>query len=138
MLARLAGREDDDEPGHDFEPPRDWRIPTAWFDRVPSSRVWRHSRARRRRLESPSRFDGWLDRVMAYLRPRLALALGVTDRRVVGRVLLEHDARVFLTQSELHVVFSLADLPITVRLSGLDRNPGWVPAAGRRVAFEFE
>jgi hypothetical protein len=103
MLATLAGREDGDEPGHEF-----------------------------------SRFDRWLDHVMAYLRPRLALALRLTDRRAVGRVLLEHDARVFLTDSELHVVFSLVDLPIAVRLSGLDRNPGWVPAAGRRVAFEYE
>jgi hypothetical protein len=25
-----------------------------------------------------------------------------------------------------------------VRLAGLDRDPGWVPAAGRRVAFHYE
>ena len=32
----------------------------------------------------------------------------------------------------------LAELPIAIRLAGLDRDPGWIPAAGRSVAFHFE
>jgi hypothetical protein len=138
MLAGLAGREEDDAPGCNFEPPAEWRIPEAWLDPFPPGTVWRRSRTPRRRLESRSRFDGWLDQLVVYLRARLALALRLPDRRAIGRVLIEHDARVFLTNSELHVVLSLADLPLAIRLSGLDRDPGWVPAAGRRVAFEFE
>jgi hypothetical protein len=75
---------------------------------------------------------------MVYVRARLALALCLPDRRRVGRLLIAHDARVFVTDSELHVFFSLAHLPLAIRLSGLDRNPGWVPASGRQVAFEFD
>jgi len=36
------------------------------------------------------------------------------------------------------VIFALADLPIEVRLGGLDRNPGWVPAAGRVITFHYD
>ena len=138
MLARLAGREDDDAPGRDFEPPADWRIPAAWLDPFPPGTLWRRSRMPRTRLQPASRFDRWLDHLMLYLRARLGLALCLPDRRSIGRVLIACDARVFLTDSELHVSFSLAHLPLAIRLSGLDRNPGWVPAAGRHVAFEFE
>ena len=35
------------------------------------------------------------------------------------------------------LTLSLADLPIELRLAGLDRDPGWVPAAGRYIAFHF-
>ena len=39
--------------------------------------------------------------------------------------------------NQLVARFGLRELPIEVRLSGLDRDPGWVPAAGRFVAFHF-
>jgi hypothetical protein len=43
-----------------------------------------------------------------------------------------------VTATRLNVTFELARLPLAVRLAGLDRDPGWVPAAGRYVAFHFE
>ena len=43
-----------------------------------------------------------------------------------------------VSETRLDVTFALARLPLEVRLSGLDRDPGWVPAAGRRVAFHYE
>jgi hypothetical protein len=36
------------------------------------------------------------------------------------------------------VAFFLADLPIPIRLSGLDRDPGWIPAADRIVSFRYD
>src|SRR3712207_7928989 len=50
----------------------------------------------------------------------------------------EQGARVVVTASHVDVHFRLSGLPIEIRLSGLDRDPGWVPAAGRFVAFHYE
>jgi hypothetical protein len=44
---------------------------------------------------------------------------------------------VHVTETRLDVVSALADLPIEVRLAGLDRDPGHVPAAGRALFFHF-
>jgi hypothetical protein len=43
-----------------------------------------------------------------------------------------------VTATRVDVVFELKRLPLEVRMAGLDRDPGWVPAAGRFVAFHFE
>jgi hypothetical protein len=51
---------------------------------------------------------------------------------------LRRRARVFVTSTHVDVVLSLAELPLEVRFAGLDRTPGWVPAAGRFVSFHFE
>jgi hypothetical protein len=40
--------------------------------------------------------------------------------------------------SDLEVGFSLETYPLEIRLAGLDRDPGWIPAAGRTVRFRFE
>jgi hypothetical protein len=65
-------------------------------------------------------------------------ALGLTDPAAAARLLCVHRARVFVTATRVDIVLSLAELPIAVRLAGLDRDPGWIPAAGRSVAFHFE
>ena len=49
-----------------------------------------------------------------------------------------HPARILATATRLTVFLSLEHLPIAIRLSGLDRDPGWVPAAGRFIAFHFD
>jgi len=69
---------------------------------------------------------------------RLQRALGLLSAGDVPHILCKHTARILLTATHLDIVLSLAALPIEVRLSGLDRNPGWVPAAGRFIAFHFE
>ena len=84
--------------------------------------------------------DEWLDGLMPQIRDRLNRALGLTgeDPSELPRLLLVHPARVTVSGTHLDVFLSLNDLPISIRLSGLDRNPGWVPAAGRFIAFHFE
>jgi len=86
----------------------------------------------------PPQIERWLRWLMPYVRVRLQRALGLANAGDVPRVLCKHAARIILTATHLDIVLSLAALPIEVRLSGLDRNPGWVPAAGRFVAFHFE
>ncbi|MCA1612876.1 MAG: hypothetical protein LC800_01735 [Acidobacteria bacterium] len=80
----------------------------------------------------------WLDRVSAYAFARLALALGAADASRLSSLLCERRARVFVTAAHVDVVMRLGELPLEVRCAGLDRDPGWVPAAGRHVAFHFE
>lgn len=79
----------------------------------------------------------WLDWLTPYVRARLALALGASGDET-ARLLCEGRAVVRLTEAHLDVSFSLVRLPIEVRVAGLDRDPGWVPAAGRYVAFHYE
>ncbi|HMC51023.1 MAG TPA: hypothetical protein VKH20_10305 [Solirubrobacterales bacterium] len=75
----------------------------------------------------------WLAGTVLQIRERLALA-GLEDPpRIVRRY-----GRVTTTPAHLDVYFSLAAHPIEIRLAGLDRNPGWIPAAGRHVAFHFD
>jgi hypothetical protein len=80
----------------------------------------------------------WLDWLMPYLRARLQRALGLPDRRNLGRILCAHRARVHVTPAHVDVIFDLSSLPLPIRIAGLDRDPGWVPAAGRFIAFHYE
>jgi hypothetical protein len=65
-------------------------------------------------------------------------ALSALDPDELARTFCAHDARVVVTATHLDIYLALGALPIEVRLAGLDRDPGWVPAAGRFIAFHFE
>jgi hypothetical protein len=80
---------------------------------------------------------GWVERLAAYAGARLQLALGLRDRRLLAGVVFHHQAQVLLASTQVDVVFRLDELPLQVRAAGLDRDPGWLPAAGRTVAFHF-
>jgi hypothetical protein len=82
---------------------------------------------------SPSaRWTGW---IAAYLVARLARAMGRDD----GAALLCHvPASLRITPAHVHVFMRLEGYPIEIRLAGLDRDPGWIPAAGRHVSFHFD
>ncbi|WP_162130167.1 hypothetical protein [Novosphingobium sp. AP12] len=47
-------------------------------------------------------------------------------------------ARCVVAGQRLDVHFPLAGLPLPLRLAGLDRDPGWLPAEGRDIRFHFE
>ena len=79
----------------------------------------------------------WIARLGAYADARLRVALALAADTRVGPVLLEHRARVLVSPSHVDVVLKLPELPLEVRIAGLDRNPGWIPAAGRHVALHF-
>ena len=80
----------------------------------------------------------WLDWLMGYLHVRLAHAFGGSGEQAVASLLCRRRARVMMSDSRLDAVFSLQSHPVEIRMSGLDRDPGWVPAAGRYIAFHFE
>jgi hypothetical protein len=80
----------------------------------------------------------WLDALAGFLRVRIHRALGARDPDASVRLLVCLPARVRASETRVDVRFALAELPIEIRLAGLDRDPGWVPAAGRFVAIHFE
>ena len=80
----------------------------------------------------------WPELLSLFVRARLHAALGAEDPDASILMALGARARVRVTDAHVDVHMALADLPIAVRLAGLDRDPGWVPAAGRFVAFHFE
>jgi len=136
LLAELAGRADGEPPGAGFEPPADWQIPPAWlatFD--PDSADMVDSAGAMPPPRTP--LDRWLARLLPCLRARLQRALGTTDTELPA-LLLAHRARVHATATHVDVVLSLEALPVAIRFAGLDRDPGWIPAAGRFLAFHFE
>ena len=79
-----------------------------------------------------------LSHLLPYLRARLALALELRDARRLAGVLLRMAAQVRVGAERIDVFFALERLPLAVRLAGLDRDPGWVPAAGRDLRFHFD
>jgi len=84
-----------------------------------------------------SGLERWLARLVPYVRARLRRALDATDVEL-PELLLTHEAHVHASETHLDVVLSLEKLPLAIRFAGLDRDPGWVAAAGRFVAFHFE
>ena len=61
----------------------------------------------------------------------------IAAEKVEGLV-VTHRARVLLMATHLDAFLLLAELPIEIRIARLDRDPGWVPAAGRYIAFHFQ
>lgn len=79
--------------------------------------------------------------LLAVLRPlvaaRIGLALGMPAGAAV-RLLLARTARLQAAAARLDLHFSLAHLPLALRFAGLDRDPGWLPAAGCDIRFHFD
>ena len=79
----------------------------------------------------------WLKYLFEFAECRLLQALNLESRNDLNKVLFEKDATVAVSATHFEATFSLAELPLEVRFSGLDRNPGWIPAAGKYVEFHF-
>ncbi|HET7400631.1 MAG TPA: hypothetical protein VFJ62_02590 [Usitatibacter sp.] len=113
LLAGLAGRGPEQKPGRDVDP-------VSGRDASPAAR------------------DAWVAAMLLALRDRLASALDPGGDEDLPARVCRHDARVHATASDVDVHLSLADLPLDIRIAGLDRDPGWIPAAGRAVRFHFD
>jgi hypothetical protein len=70
-----------------------------------------------------------------YFRARLVRALGRED---AVPLLCRLPAQVAFTLTHVDVTFSIDHHPIEIRAAVLDRDPGWIPAAGRYLAFHFQ
>lgn len=86
-------------------------------------------------FDAMARWCGWL---MPFLRAHVAIALRHQPPDAAFSLLVDQPARLVLSAARLDVHLSLDHLPIQVRLAGLDRNPGWVPAGGRSIAFHYD
>ena len=79
----------------------------------------------------------WLKNLTEYVEVRLRQALNLSAGEEVSRVLFERRATIVVTATHFDATFRLADLPFAVRFSGLDRDAGWIPAAGKYVKFQY-
>ncbi len=80
----------------------------------------------------------WLETLVARIEMRLAGALGTLERDRLAILVLRHRAEIESSDTRVDVRFSLASHPLALRIAGLDRDPGWVPAAGRSIAFHYD
>ena len=64
-------------------------------------------------------------------------ALGLDDAREAVATLIERHGAVHVDSDSVAVAFALDAHPLAIRLAGLDRDPGWIPAAGRSIGFSF-
>jgi hypothetical protein len=108
LFARLSGCADDEPPGAQFEPPSGESLAT------------------------------WLDGICYDIRARVLASLGLGDECDLRTLLLNHPANIDVSSARLDASFSLANHPIALRIAGLDRDPGWVPASGRSIYFHYE
>jgi hypothetical protein len=122
--------------------PRQWHIEPEWLSGIshpaPARQQLRWQRGfgdfryRRLSVRKTAVAAGWIDGLAEFLKFRLHHAAhGFALRQLCLR------ADVRLSDDELLVRFSLADLPMALRMAGVDRNPGWLPAEGRAISFEF-
>ena len=141
FLAALAGR--DPSTPLRFTPPP-WHIPDAWlapWPPAPADLAWHPagfpfttavSDTRLPRTPGPR----WIAALALYLQARLARALDADGRTAVRLTCRQH-ASVTCTGDSVTLTFALADHPLALRFAGLDRDPGYIPAARREVAFVF-
>jgi hypothetical protein len=152
-LAALSGRSKLEQPGASFEPADCWALPAEWLEAFPEAVTSRETIENgRRQLAHPAgfllsdtpaedatetadalaRWAGWIG---SYIRSRLVRALGRED---AAELLCRVPGRLAYTPTRVDVFFSLDSYPTEIRLAGLDRDPGWIPAAGRYVAYHFQ
>jgi len=160
-LAVLGGRPKSVRPGLGFDPPDEWRVPAEWLavfaegcgpqPALINGRMISMHPAGFTMVDVPAQTDltggagespgsvyplqRWVGWMAGYFRARLVRALGRQD---AVALLCRRPARVTLTLTHVDVTFALDHHPIELRMAGLDRDLGWIPAAGRYVAFHFE
>jgi hypothetical protein len=89
-----------------------------------------------RKPDDPPDASAVTDQLLATLEARAGACFALTDGSALAFLCL-HSGRLALSATRLDVVFPLATHPLAIRMSGLDRNPGWVPAAGRVIELHY-
>jgi hypothetical protein len=129
FLGELAGRARE-KPMPQYEVPRHWQ-PSDEFVR---RELEKHHVATAR---PPGKsFAAWIDWVFDIIAIRVQCAFEGGEKITVTE-LLRQRARSEATATHLRVFYSLATHPLAIRLAGLDRDPGWVPAGGRTILFHY-
>ena len=134
LLDRLAAEL---PTGDDCAFDRVWPIPAAparGHFRPPSEPHRQHLHRTPRRG-----FARWLARYQLSLRARLAQSLAIPPA-LVGNALRQQrgNSLLWVSAAEIVVVQALDEHPVAWRLAGLDRDPGYLPSAGRKLRFVFD
>lgn len=108
LFARLSGRAEEEPAGAEFEPP------------------------------SGEPLREWLGEIGRDIGKLLRRALALAEGDDVVSLILNRSAKIVASSSRLDTYFSLGEHPIELRIAGLDRDPGWIPAAGRAVHFHYD
>lgn len=82
--------------------------------------------------------NAWLGGLTSLFRAFVAAAIHSPGNPDALLYLVRRKASVHLTPTRLDIHFSLDEHPIEIRIAGLDRDPGWIPAAGRTIAFHYD
>lgn len=104
----------------------------AGFPLADEPRRRRDGRRKRGQRKDPS--ARWLRCLSLYLDARIRRA---TDDPALGLSSLAIPGHCRVGADRIDIDLALADLPLPLRLAGLDRDPGWLPAEGRAIAFHF-
>jgi len=137
LLLRLAGQPDgqDSDSGVPFlsELTASFTPPHGWLAEL-NIQPTEQTQAQPTPDELALAGSTWLANLAAVMQNRLAQAFG-HDHPLD---MLSQPARIWVSSTRLEIHFNLASHPIEVRLSGLDRDPGWLPAAGRYIYYHYD
>jgi len=98
--------------------------------------VWTLMRVVRRRRD-PGRKPALRD-ILRALQTFAGVRAALAKRKIAPGLLIRQRGGIVTTPAHLDVTFSLERHPIEIRMAGLDRDPGWIAAIGRHVAFHFD
>ncbi len=142
MFAFLDGRSPGIVPKWEsHNPPSQLQLPAKWLDSmdiginelVPVSLSGKFVNEL-----DPVVLDG-LALVMPFLRYRMCKALGIeqVSANELAETLLFCAGTIYVSSSHVDVVMPLDAVSFPLRLSGLDRDPGWQPMFGRVILFHY-
>ncbi|HSE53331.1 MAG TPA: hypothetical protein VLB00_14175, partial [Gemmatimonadales bacterium] len=135
LFAALRSLEPSDQPALIFRGADRYTLPPGWragARRRPSRPAGLGSGA----TGNPE-LDRFLRFVVPFFRWRLGRALSLEPGEEIAEELLARDGEVAIATSHIDVRMPLDQVRLSVRLSGLDANPGFVPALGRVITFHF-
>lgn len=152
LLRRLAGLAPHERPGLHFEAPI-WSVPPSWLKPWPRRRPRQIAGAYGMSRWHPAGFPiadrwsiarspvwlrrRWIACLARYIEARLACALGTSDPGEALATLARRHGTIAAEGDRIDIGFALDNHPLALRLAGLDRDPGWIPAASRSVRFRF-
>ena len=85
---------------------------------------------------APHVLSRWIRALANRMATRTARALGMSPASSLAFLCVQH-GRIAMTDTRIDAYFPLATHALDIRIAGLDRDPGWVPAAGRVIEFHY-
>lgn len=81
----------------------------------------------------------WLSCVIPFIHHYLHRIFNSNSKNPLDviRTLLIHSGDLYVTASHVDLVMTLENISLPVRIAGLDRDPGWLPAFGHVIQFHF-